>query len=446
MKTVALRSLGCKVNAYETEGIQQILQQNGYIIVPFDAKADIYIVNTCSVTNIADRKSRQMLHKAKSTNPDAIVVACGCYVQTGLDILKEDDSVDIIIGNNEKNNVLRILKSYEEECAPGTVEKPLVCVRDMSAKQDYEEMHVASYSDRTRDFVKIQDGCDRFCTYCIIPYARGRVRSRQQDDVVDEVTGMVAGGCREVVLTGIHVSSYGADRGGSELLPLMRRLQDINGLERIRLSSLEPGIITPEFVTGIRELSKVCPHFHLSMQSGSAGVLKRMNRHYTPDEYFDRVELLRSVYDDPAITTDVIVGFPGETEAEFDETYRFIERVGFYELHVFRYSKRSGTPAASMPGQLTEREKAHRSRILIELGDRLAADYRHAHIGRHTTVLTEEYTTIGGVRYLTGHTPEYICVGLKDGTQGPNSLVSGIYGDPVDAEILTLLPDTDAVK
>lgn len=444
MKTVALRSLGCKVNAYETEGIQQILQQNGYLIVPFDAKADIYIINTCSVTNIADRKSRQMLHKARATNPDAIVVACGCYVQTGLDTLKCDDSVDIIIGNNEKNNVLNILRSYEEEYGQSRAGEPLVCVRDMSVKQDYEDMQVGTYSDRTRDFVKIQDGCDRFCTYCIIPYARGRVRSRLQDDVVNEVTGMVAGGCREVVLTGIHVSSYGADRGGSELLPLMRRLQDIDGLERIRLSSLEPGIITPEFAGGIRELSKVCPHFHLSMQSGSAGVLKRMNRHYTPDEYYDRVELLRSVYDDPAITTDVIVGFPGETEEEFEETYRFIERVRFYELHVFKYSRRTGTPAATMPGQLTEREKARRSEILIELGDRLAMDYRRAHIGRHTTVLTEEYKDIDGVRYLTGHTPEYICVGIPNGEQGPNQLVSGVYGDPADPEILTFLPDPGA--
>ena len=417
------------------------MQQNGYIIVPFDAKADIYIINTCSVTNIADRKSRQMLHKAKATNPDAIVVACGCYVQTGLDTLKTDDSVDIIIGNNEKNNVLRILRSYEDELEHGCAEKPLVCVRDMSVKQDYEEMQVGTYSDRTRDFVKIQDGCDRFCTYCIIPYARGRVRSREQSDVVSEVTGMVAGGCREVVLTGIHVSSYGADRGGSELLPLMRRLQDIDGLERIRLSSLEPGIITPDFASGIRELTKVCPHFHLSMQSGSAGVLKRMNRHYTPDEYYDRVELLRSVYDDPAITTDVIVGFPGETEEEFEETYRFIERVGFYELHVFKYSRRTGTPAASMPGQLTEREKGRRSEILIELGDRLAQDYRRAHIGRRATVLTEEYKDIDGVRYLTGHTPEYICVGIRDGEQGPNQLVSGVYGNPAGPEILTFLPD-----
>lgn len=446
MKTVALRSLGCKVNAYETEGIQQILQQNGYIIVPFDAKADIYIVNTCSVTNIADRKSRQMLHKAKSTNPEAIVVACGCYVQTGLDTLKTDDSVDIIIGNNEKNNVLEVLRSYEAGIETGHVENPMIRVRDMSEKQSYEEMHVGTYSDRTRDFVKIQDGCDRFCTYCIIPYARGRVRSRTQEDVTDEVTGMVGGGCREIVLTGIHVSSYGADRGGSELLPLLRKLQDIDGLERIRLSSLEPGIITPDFVSGIRELTKVCPHFHLSMQSGSAGVLKRMNRHYTPDEYYDRVQLLRSAYDNPAITTDVIVGFPGETEDEFEETYRFIERVGFYELHVFKYSKRTGTPAAQMPGQLTEREKARRSEILIELGHRLAEEYRRSHKGQSAVVLTEEYKTIDGVGYLIGHTPEYICAAVPEDAADPNQLVRGTFGDILDPETVLFLPDSDALK
>lgn len=422
------------------------MQQNGYLIVPFDAKADIYIVNTCSVTNIADRKSRQMLHKAKTTNPDAIVVACGCYVQTGLDTLKTDDSIDIIIGNNEKNNVLEVIRSYETDLAEGHVERPMIRVRDMSVKQPYEEVRVGTYSDRTRDFVKIQDGCDRFCTYCIIPYARGRVRSRTQDDVVSEVIGMVSGGCREIVLTGIHVSSYGADRGGSELLSLLNRLQDIDGLERIRLSSLEPGIITPDFVAGISALTKVCPHFHLSMQSGSESVLKRMNRHYTPDEYYEKVELLRSAYDDPAITTDVIVGFPGETEDEFEETYRFIERVRFYELHVFKYSKRTGTPAATMPGQLTEREKARRSEILIELGNRLAADYRRAHIGHRTTVLTEEYKMIDGIRYLIGHTPEYICAGIRSGQPGPNHLVDGIYGDPLDPEILLFLPDTGASK
>ncbi|SCY31168.1 threonylcarbamoyladenosine tRNA methylthiotransferase MtaB [Lachnospiraceae bacterium XBB2008] len=443
MKTVALRSLGCKVNAYETEGIQQILEKNGYIIVPFDSVADIYIVNTCSVTNIADHKSRQMLHKAKNTNPKAVVVACGCYVQTGLDTLRADPAIDVIIGNNVKSNILDILRSYESDLTAGTVERPCIRMAEMSDKLEYEEMQVGSYSDRTRGFVKIQDGCNRFCTYCVIPYARGRVRSRQQEDIIREVSGMVADGCLEVVLTGIHISSFGTDRGESELLTLLRKLQEIDGLERIRLSSLEPGIITREFVEGISELTKVCPHFHLSMQSGSAGVLKRMNRHYTPDEYYEKVEMLREVYDDPAITTDVIVGFPGETPEEFVETCEFIKKVRFFELHVFKYSKRSGTKAAEMPRQIIERVKAQRSDILIDLGDELASEFMKRHLGKASSVLTEEYRTVGDKTYLTGHTPEYINVLIptdnKDKCTG--KIITGTYAEMPDKKTMIFLPD-----
>ena len=442
MKTVALRSLGCKVNAYETEGIQQILQKNGYVIVPFDSKADIYIVNTCSVTNIADHKSRQMLHKARNTNPDAIVVACGCYVQTGLDTLRADPAIDVIIGNNVKSNILDILTTFEKERTPGNGE-PYICVKDMSDKLEYEEMQVGSYSDRTRGFVKIQDGCNRFCTYCVIPYARGRVRSRQQADIIREVSGMVADGCLEVVLTGIHISSFGTDRGESELLSLLRKLQEIEGLERIRLSSLEPGIITPEFVEGISKLPKVCQHFHLSMQSGSAGVLKRMNRHYSPDEYYEKVEMLREVYDDPAITTDVIVGFPGETPEEFVETCEFIKKVRFFELHVFKYSKRSGTKAAEMPGQIIERVKAQRSDILIDIGDDLAAEFMERHLGKRASVLTEEYRTVGDKLYLTGHTPEYINVLIpsEKESESTGKILGGTYAEMPDKKTMIFLPD-----
>ena len=442
MKTVALRSLGCKVNAYETEGIQQILQKNGYEIVPFDSKADIYIVNTCSVTNIADHKSRQMLHKARNTNPDAIVVACGCYVQTGLDTLRADPAIDVIIGNNVKSNILDILTTVEKERTPGSGE-PYICVKDMSDKLEYEEMQVGSYSDRTRGFVKIQDGCNRFCTYCVIPYARGRVRSRQQADIIREVSGMVADGCLEVVLTGIHISSFGTDRGESELLSLLQKLQEIDGLERIRLSSLEPGIITPEFVAGISKLPKVCPHFHLSMQSGSAGVLKRMNRHYSPIEYYEKVEMLREVYDDPAITTDVIVGFPGETPEEFVETCEFIKKIRFFELHVFKYSKRSGTKAAEMPGQIIERVKAQRSDILIDIGDDLAAEFMERHLGKRSAVLTEEYKTAGDKLYLTGHTPEYINVlfPAEKEAESTGKIISGTYAEMPDKKTMIFLPD-----
>ena len=452
MKTVALRNLGCKVNAYETEGMQQILHQKGYIIVPFDTKADIYIVNTCSVTNIADHKSRQMLHRAKTLNPDAVVIACGCYVQTGEDKLIDDDSVDILIGNNEKKNIAEILDEFFERSASGN--SKVSHVPDMNSPLEYEQMHVESSDSRTRDFVKIQDGCNRFCSYCVIPYARGRVRSRTIDDVVCEVGKMAEGGCREVVLTGIHVSSYGTDRGRSELADLLVCLQDINELNRIRLSSLEPGIITEDFVSTVSSLDKVCPHFHLSMQSGSKTVLERMNRHYDPEEYLERVKLLRKAYDNPAITTDVIVGFPGETEEEFTETYEFIERVHFYELHVFKYSKRNGTRAAVMPGQIPERIKAERSDLLIELGDRLSHEYRQAHIGKSASLLTEEYKIIDGTEYLIGHTPEYICAGIPkdelkitgadispcDDKDNTNRIFTGTFGDPLTPQIMQFIP------
>lgn len=442
MKTVALRSLGCKVNAYETEGMQQILQQNGYIIVPFDTKADVYIVNTCSVTNIADHKSRQMLHRAKSTNPDAVVVACGCYVQTGYDTLSVDPSIDVIVGNNEKKNIAEILDEYFT--ISGDSECKLSRYNDMTGNLEYEEMHVGAYADKTRGFVKIQDGCNRFCTYCVIPYARGRVRSRLMSDVIDEVARMAHDGCKEVVLTGIHVSSYGTDRGESELLPLLEELQKTEGLERIRLSSLEPGIITRGFVDGIRGLSKVCPHFHLSMQSGSESVLKRMNRHYTPDEYYEKVKLLRSVYDSPAVTTDVIVGFPGETEEEFIETHDFIDRVNFFELHVFKYSRRDGTVAAKLPGQIPERIKADRSERLIRLGKRLSTEYMTAHRGNRTTLLTEEIKNLDGEEYLIGHTPEYICAGipLREAPFASNTLVEGTFGDILSNEMMLFIPDS----
>ncbi len=452
MKTVALRNLGCKVNAYETEGMQQILRQKGYVIVPFDTKADIYIVNTCSVTNIADHKSRQMLHKARALNPDAVIVACGCYVQTGTDKLIDDDSVDILIGNNEKKNIAGILDEFFERSLTET--QKLSHVPDMNLPLEYEQMHVETSSARTRDFVKIQDGCNRFCSYCVIPYARGRVRSRTIEDVVSEVRMMTDGGCREVVLTGIHVSSYGTDRGRSELADLLVCLQDINGLDRIRLSSLEPGIITDDFVQTVSSLDKVCPHFHLSMQSGSKTVLKRMNRHYDPEEYLERVKLLRKAYDNPAITTDVIVGFPGETDEEFTETYEFIERVHFYELHVFKYSKRNGTKAAVMPGQIPERLKAERSDLLIELGDRLSHEYMLAHTGKRASLLTEEFKVIDGTEYLIGHTPEYICAGIPkaqidltgvDIPAGDRSIVQnrifdGTFGDLAAPKIMLFTP------
>ena len=428
MKTVALHTLGCKVNAYETEGMQQILSQNGFRIVPFDTKADIYIINTCSVTNIADHKSRQMLHKAKKTNPEAVIIACGCYVQTGRENLEADPDVDILVGNNEKRNIAEVISDYyrtadmqaetdDRDFSSGDSERcvhktKISRIDNMDESLPYEEMRLDSYRTRTRGFVKIQDGCNRFCTYCVIPYARGRVRSRQITDIIAETEALVKSGCTEIVLTGIHISSFGTDRGDTELLKLLIELNKIDGLNRIRLGSLEPAYVTGEWIAGVSEVDKLCPHFHLSLQSGSETVLKRMNRHYTPKEYYEAVCRIREAYDEPAITTDVIVGFPQETEEEYEQSYEFVKKVGFYELHVFKYSKRDGTVAARLPGQITEKIKNERSAKMIALGDEMSVDYRISRLGSRVTVIPEEYKTIDGTEYLCGFTPEYICAAI----------------------------------
>lgn len=444
MKTVALRSLGCKVNAYETEGMQQILQQKGYLVVPFDKKADIYIVNTCSVTNIADQKSRQMLHRAKKTNPESIVVACGCYVQTGKDVLEIDPAVDIIVGNNEKRNIAEVLEDYFNRNSDtiGDESGTYSVVRDLSAKAEYEEMQVGIPAEHTRGFIKIQDGCNRFCSYCVIPYARGRIRSRLISDVVSEAETFAKAGIKEIVLTGIHISSFGLDRGESEMVELLAKLNQIDGIERIRLGSLEPGLITEAFVEELRGLDKICPHFHLSMQSGSRTVLERMNRHYTPDEYYEKVALLRKIYDNPAITTDVIVGFPGETAEEFAETYEFVKRVNFYEMHVFKYSKRDGTKAAVMPNQIPEAEKSKRSEKLIALGDMMSSRYRNEHKDKETKLLVEEKKTIQDEDYWIGHTPEYIVCAIPVSNAGneikENSVISGKIDEELTKDIMLL--------
>ncbi len=423
MKSVALHNLGCKVNAYEMDFMQQMLQEKGYKIVPFDEEADIYVVNTCTVTNIADRKSRQMLHRAKKKNPDAVVVAVGCYVQTGQEALLKDSAVDLAIGNNRKKDLVEILEAYLESrgetkaaAMPGGLPErgrettaPLVDTIDI-ASAPYEEMTLKTTAEHTRAYIKIQDGCNQFCSYCIIPYARGRVRSRMEEDILKEAQGMAEAGYREVVLTGIHISSYGADRGGSELVRLLEKLSEIGGIERIRLGSLEPGIVTEEFAAAISALPKVCPHFHLSLQSGSDSVLRRMNRRYDSAGYLEAVEKLRKYYADPAITTDVIAGFPGETEEEFAQTEDFLRRVGFYEMHIFKYSRRQGTRAAAMEGQLTEAEKAARSDRLIHLEREMSRAYREAFLGKTEEVLFEERWEKDGKTYWIGHTTRYLKV------------------------------------
>jgi len=405
---VALHNLGCKVNAYETEAMQQMLEAAGYEIVPFEPGADIYVINTCSVTNIADRKSRQMLHKAKKMNPDAIVVAAGCYVQADTKKAEADASIDIIIGNNKKQELIPILESYRTGH-----QKTTECV-DINHTKEYENLEIDRIEEHTRAYLKVQDGCNQFCTYCIIPYARGRIRSKKTEDVVNEVKRLAASGCQEVVLTGIHLSSYGKERPEDQenLLTLIQAVHQVDGIERIRLGSLEPGIITEEFAAAISSLPKVCPHFHLSLQSGCTTTLKRMNRRYTAEEYREKCEILRKYYPAPALTTDVITGFPGETEEEFEESRSFVDSIHFYETHIFPYSKREGTKAAGMPDQLTEQVKKERSRILIALGKEHQREYMEQFLGQKKEVLFEEQQTVEGQEYWTGHTMEYLKIAV----------------------------------
>ena len=436
MKKAALHNLGCKVNGYETEAMQEMLTKHGYEIVPFQEKADLYIVNTCTVTNMADRKSRQMLHRARKKNPGAVVVACGCHVQAKQGEL--DESVDIVIGNNRKKDLIEILKSYEdmqprreEDAArqdhqgeePADTRNRRRELIDISRVREYEEMELSSAAEHTRAYVKVQDGCNQFCSYCIIPYARGRVRSRSRDSVVREVRQLSGNGYKEVVLTGIHLSSYGIDTGDS-LLGLIAAVHEIPGIRRIRLGSLEPGIITEEFAGAIAKLPRVCPHFHLSLQSGCDATLKRMNRRYTSKEYEEKCALLRRFYDRPALTTDVIVGFPGETWEEFAQSKEFIDRMDFYETHVFKYSKRTGTKAAGMENQVAEDIKNARSSELIALGERKRASYEETLIGTVQEVLIEEEIRRGTDWYQVGHTREYVKVGQKMSENRVNEIVN----------------------
>ena len=422
MKSVALHNLGCKVNSYELDVMQQFLQKEGYEIVDFYQKADIYIINTCTVTNIADRKSRQMIHRAKKQNPDAVVVAVGCYVQTAEKQMEEDPYIDLAIGNNRKKEIVSIVEEFLKEREKAGKTLGGRTIPDIAREKEYEEMQLSHTAEHTRAYIKIQDGCNQFCSYCVIPYARGRVRSRKPEHVLAEIEGLVAGGYKEVVLTGIHLSSYGLDfRGetyntdgaGDDLIELIEQIHEIEGLTRIRLGSLEPRIVTEEFAKRLANMPKVCPHFHLSLQSGSDTVLKRMNRRYTCEEFKEGVRILRKYFDTPAITTDVITGFPGETEEEFAQTVAFLEDVKFFEMHVFPYSKREGTVAASMPEQLTEKEKKARSAVLLEMDKRHSAAYRKQYLGQKTEVLFEQVQQIGGDDYYVGHTKNYIKAAVK---------------------------------
>lgn len=436
MRKAAFHNLGCKVNSYETEAMQQLLEDAGYEIVPFREGADVYIINTCSVTNVADRKSRQMLHRAKKMNPSAAVVAVGCYVQAAGAELKKDEAVDLIVGNNQKKDLVEILDDYFADHENSGE------ILDIGHSQEYEELHIRRIADHTRAFIKVQDGCNQFCSYCIIPYTRGRVRSRRPEDIEREVRGIAEAGYKEIVLTGIHLSSYGVDfKDESEkenLLTLIKRLDQIPGIERLRLGSLEPRIVTREFAKELASLRTICPHFHLSLQSGCDATLKRMNRRYNAAEYQACCEILREEFDNPAITTDVIVGFPGETEEEFAETERFLKAIHFYEMHIFKYSRRAGTRAADMPDQVPEGTKSVRSDILLALEKQQSLEYRGRFLGTEEEILLEEPIEIDGTRYMMGHTRQYVkgAVPYEEGLK--NKTVKGIFTKALNEEVLLL--------
>lgn len=439
MKTAALHNLGCKVNSYETDAMREILERAGYAIVPFEEEADVYIINTCSVTNIADRKSRQMLHRAKKRNPQAVVIAAGCYAQAaGTDLLK-DGAVDLVIGNNEKAALPEILQVWEEGHEGSRL-------HDLTHEKRYENLQVSRTSEHTRAYVKIEDGCDQFCSYCIIPYVRGRVRSRELTDIAAEIKRLADNGYREIVLTGIHLDSYGSDLGDTDLLTVIEAAAKIDGIERIRLGSLEPRIMTEEFVRGLAAVDKLCPHFHLSLQSGCDETLRRMNRKYDARQFRECCERLRRYFDDPALTTDVIVGFPGETDEEFEQTVRFLKEIRFYETHVFKYSRRKGTRADRMEPQVPESIKNERSDVLLALTKENSEAYRRRRIGSTAEMLIEEAWEHGGETYQVGHTREYIKVGMPDRTSLANQIMRVRLGGLLDREILLGVPEDDIKK
>ena len=411
MRKAALHNLGCKVNSYETEAMTQLLKKAGYEIVSFQDQADVYIINTCSVTNMADRKSRQMLHKAKKQNPNAVVVATGCYVQTATEKVAQDLSIDLVVGNNRKKDIVEILNEYYEEKEAGEQVKEEYVI-DINHTDEYEDLEISTVTEHTRAHLKIQDGCNNFCSYCIIPYARGRIRSRTMESIKAELERLSASGFKEIVLTGINLSCY--DDNGKKVIDVIEMADNVNGIERIRLGSLDPEVVTEDFVERLGKVKKICPHFHFSLQSGCDKTLKAMNRHYTSDEYYEKCQLIRKYIDNPAFTTDVIVGFPGETEEDYISSREFVKKVKFAELHVFKYSKRDGTVAAKMPNQIDEKIKTLRSEDLIKTGEELTKEFRQAKIGQDTTVLFEEKILLDNKEYWVGHTVDYIKIAVPE--------------------------------
>lgn len=447
---VAFHTLGCKVNAYETEAMRQKLIKEGYDIMEFMPGADIYIINTCTVTNIADRKSRQMLHRAKKMNPNALVIAVGCYVQTKEKELLKDLSVDIVVGTNRKSEICDIIREYFKEAVSENIsedtksdmnsetllsEKKSYLI-DVSRSCGYDNMQISSDAEHTRAFVKIQDGCNQFCSYCIIPYARGRIRSRKLADIRMEAEKLAENGYQELVLTGIHLSSYGQDLENITLLDAINTVSQVEKIQRVRLGSLEQGIISEVFIRALAENKKFCPHFHLSLQSGSREVLKRMNRHYTPEEYLEKCTLIRRFFDRPALTTDVITGFPGETEEEFLETEEFLKKVSFSQMHIFKYSVRQGTAAAKMTPQISDAVKIKRSNRLIKLNETLEREYRERFLGTVGRVLLEEETVIDGIHCFIGYTREYVRAAVVSDICLINKMAEVNFKKLLNAEIL----------
>lgn len=430
-KNVAFLTLGCKVNTYETDAMEKKFRQSGFNIVSVDDVADIIIINTCTVTNMADRKSRQIIHRMKKKNPDAIVVATGCYVQAAKEKVLKDSSVDIAVGNNKKQDIVAIVKDYLNDRTHNSA------IIDINSKCDYEEMTIDDNQMHTRAYVKIQDGCNQFCSYCIIPYARGRIRSRKMEDIINEVTNLANNGYKEIVITGIHLSSYGLDFEHDDtftstdynpfmykyLIKLLEEMSKVKGIERIRLGSLEPRIITNEFLEDLSANKKICPHFHLSLQSGCDETLKRMNRKYTCEVYMNGLNLLRKYFDNPAITTDVIVGFPKEDENEFEQTTNFLKECNFSMIHVFKYSRRKGTVADKMDGQIDEQIKTQRSAQLLNLTASQHKKYMESFIGKKEKVLFEEIVNIDGHDYFVGHNERYVKIAVdKDGVRANDIL------------------------
>ena len=440
-KKVAFHNLGCKVNSYELDAMTELLVNKGYEMVPFDEMADIYIVNTCSVTNIADRKSRQMLSRARHKNPDAVIVAVGCYVDTCDEEKLKTEGIDLCIGNNRKGQIVSILEEY---LANKTNDCDVVKADDKDTL--YETLHISESAEHSRAFIKIQDGCNQFCSYCIIPYARGRARSRKPEEIIEEIKGLVSKGYREFVINGIHVSSYGADFiyeqskadqfNPEALLDLLEKINNIDGVYRIRLGSLEPRIVTDDFIKRLSGFEKICAHFHLSLQSGCDRTLERMNRHYNAAQYAEGVEIIRKYFEHPAITTDIIVGFPGETEGDFEECKRFADRIKFSKIHIFKYSRRKGTVADRMPDQLTDKEKSVRSDELTVIDDKYMDEFREWYIGRDEEILVEEEKEIDGETYSVGHTKEYVRVAVL-GKYDANELVKVKISGIINQEYMT---------